>query len=225
MAKQNKQAQAQANVSEAVSRTEAYIEKNKKKLSTTIVVIIVLIAAVWLANNYWLQPRQQKALAALSAGEQYFQKGEFKTALNGDTYDYEGFEAIIKKFNGTKAANLAKAYAGLSLAQTGNTEEAVKYLKAFKGKDTMIAPSVLAALGNCLAQNGDVATAAATLEKAAAKADNNLLSPAYLVQAGQLYEQLGNNAKALKVYQKVKDVYYRSNQAADIDKYIEKVSK
>jgi TolA-binding protein len=96
-------------------------------------------------------------------------------------------------------------------------------LKAFKGSDVMVAPSVLAALGNCYAQVGDEAQAAATLVKAAKKTDNNLLSPAYLIQAGQIYEKLGKKADARKAYELVKTKYYGSMQAMDIDKYIERV--
>ena len=96
-------------------------------------------------------------------------------------------------------------------------------LEGFKGNDAMVAPSVLAALGNCYAQTGNEAKAAAILVKAAHKADNNLLSPAYLIQAGQLFEKLGNNANALQAYQEVKDKYYGSTQAMDIDRYIERV--
>ena len=96
-------------------------------------------------------------------------------------------------------------------------------LKAFKGGDIMVAPSVLATLGNCYAHVGDEAQAAATLVKAAQKADNDLLSPAYLIQAGQIYEKLGKKADALKVYTEIKNKYYGSMQAMDIDKYIERV--
>lgn len=221
----NQQNQSANNVGEAVSRTEAYIEKNKKKLTIAIVGIIVVIAAIWLANDYVIRPRQEKAMAALSAGEKYFRAGDYESALNGDNYEYEGFEAVIKKFGCTKAANLAKAYAGLSLAQQGNSEDAVKFLKGFKGKDSMIAPAVQGALASCYAKNGNLDAAAKAFMKAAAKADNNLLSPAYLVQAGQIFEQLGNNSAALKAYKQVKDKYYQSSLASDIDKYIEKVSK
>jgi len=159
-----------ANVGEAVSRTEQYIENNKKKLTIIVCVIIAIIAAVLLLNTYYFVPRQQKSLEALVTGEKLFQAGDFQKALDGDSYEYDGFDAIIKRFACTKGANLAKAYAGLSHAQLGQYEEAIPYLKGFKGKDHMIAPSVLGALGNCYAQVGDNAKAAVTLMKAAAKA-------------------------------------------------------
>lgn len=223
MAKQEIKQEQMLNVGEAVSRSEEFINKNKKTIIGVVCAIVVLIAGSVLVSTQYLKPREQKAAEALFAGEHYFQNGDYETALNGDQNEYAGFEAVIDEFGGTKSGKLAKAYAGLSLAKLGRYEEAIPYLKGFKGNDAMVAPSVLAALGNCYAQVGDEAQAAATLVKAARKADNNLLSPAYLVQAGQIYEKLGQKADALNVYQEVKDKYYGSAQAMDIDRYIERV--
>lgn len=223
MAKQEIKHEQVLNVEEAVSRSEAFINKNKKILVTLVVAVVVLIAGGVMLSTYVIEPREQKAAEALFAGETYFQQGDYETALNGDQYDYAGFEAVAAEHKGTKAANLAKAYAGISLAKLGRYEEAIPMLKGFKGNDVMVAPSVLAALGNCYAQVGEEAQAAATLMKAARKADNNLLSPAYLIQVGQIYEKLGKKADALKAYQEIKTKYYLSNQANDIDKYIERV--
>ncbi len=203
-------------VEETVSRSEAFINKNKKALVAIVVALVVLIAGGVVLSAYVIAPREQKAAEALFTGEKYFQDGNYETAL-------VEFEAVIADHKGTKAANLAEAYTGISLAKLGRYEEAIPMLKAFKGDDAMVAPSVLAALGNCYAQVGDEAQAAATLVKAANKADNNLLSPAYLIQAGQIYEKLGKKADALKAYEQIKTKYYGSMQANDIDKYIERV--
>ncbi len=216
MAKQEIKQEQVLNVEEAVSRSEAFINKNKKALVVGVVAVIVLVAAGLLASTYVIAPREKKAAEALFMGEQYFQNGNYETAI-------VEFESVIADHKGTKAANLAKAYAGISNAKLGNYEEAISLLKGFKGDDAMIAPSVLAALGNCYAQVGNEAQAATTLVKAAQKADNNLLSPAYLIQAGQIYEKLGKKSDALKVYTQIKEKYYGSMQAMDIDKYIERV--
>jgi tetratricopeptide (TPR) repeat protein len=223
MAKQEIKQEQVLNVEEAVSRSEAFINKNKKTIVGIVCAIVILIAGSVLLTTQYIRPREQKAAEALFAGERYFQNGDYETALNGDQNEYAGFEAVINEFGGTNAGKLAKAYAGISLAKLGRHEEAIPYLKSFKGDDVMVAPSVLAALGNCYAQMGNEAQAAATLIKAAQKADNNLLSPAYLIQAGQIYEKLGKNSDALKAYQEVKDKYYGSTQAMDIDRYIERV--
>ena len=223
MAKKEIKQEQVLNVEEAVSRSEAFINKNKKMITVAVVAVVVLVAAGMAVNTWVIKPREQKAAEALFAGERYFQNGDYETALNGDQYEYAGFAAVADDFGSTKAGKLAKAYAGLSLAKLGRYEEAIPYLKGFKGDDAMVAPSVLAALGNCYAHVGDEAQAAATLVKAAHEADNNLLSPAYLIQAGQIYEKLGKKSDALKVYQEVKDNYYGSTQSMDIDRYIERV--
>lgn len=216
MAKQEIKQEQVLNVEEAVSRSEAFINKNKKALVAGVAAVVVLVVAGLLTSTYVIAPREKKAAEALFMGEQYFQNGNYETAI-------VEFESVIADHKGTKAANLAKAYAGISNAKLGNYEEAISLLKAFKGNDAMIAPSVLAALGNCYAQVGNEAQAATTLVKAAQKADNNLLSPAYLIQAGQIYEKLGKKSDALKAYTLIKDKYYGSMQAMDIDKYIERV--
>lgn len=223
MAKQEIKHEQVLNVEEAVSRSEAFINKNKKIISLAVVAVVLLVAAGMAVSTWVIKPREQKAAEALFAGERYFQNGDYETALNGDQYEYAGFEAVADEFGSTKAGKLAEAYAGLSLAKLGRYEEAIPYLKGFKGDDVMVAPSVLAALGNCYAHVGDEAAAAEALVKAAHMADNNLLSPAYLIQAGQIYEKLGNKADAKKVYQEVKDNYYGSTQSMEIDRYIERV--
>ena len=62
------------------------------------------------------------------------------------------------------------------------------------------------------------------LKKAAEKADNNSLSPTFLIQAGEILESQGKNDEALKMYQTVKEKYFNSMQYQTIDAYIERVS-
>ena len=89
----------------------------------------------------------------------------------------------------------------------------------------MISPAALGALGNSYAKIGQVDKAIATLKKAAEKADNNTLSPIYLVQAGQLLESQNKPEEAKKLYEEVKTKYNKSAEYYTIDKYIERVTK
>ena len=100
-------------------------------------------------------------------------------------------------------------------------EEAVKMLDSFNGKDQMVAPAILGAAGNCYAQLGQLDKAASTLLSAADKADNNTLSPIFLIQAGEILVKQGKYDDAVNAYTKIKDKYFQSYQAMDIDKYIE----
>ena len=116
---------------------------------------------------------------------------------------------------------MAKAYAGICYAQLGKYEEAVKMLDSFNGKDQMVAPAILGAAGNCYAQLGQLDKADSTLMSAADKADNNTLSPIFLMQAGEILVKQGKYDDAVDAYTKIKDKYFQSYQAMDIDKYIE----
>lgn len=223
MAKETKNPN-EMNVGEAVSKAESFILKNQKTILGGIAAVIVIIAGVMCYKHFISAPREQKASEAMFMAEQQFSAGNFDAALNGDSLGTVGFITIADEYSNTKAGNLANAYAGISLAQLKKYEEAVKYLTDFSADDAMIAPAAMGTLGNCYAQLGQNDKAASTLMKAAAMADNNSLSPVYLLQAGQLYEKLGDNASAVKAYKQIKEKYVQSMQAYDIDKYIERAS-
>ena len=59
-------------------------------------------------------------------------------------------------------------------------------------------------------------------EKAAATADN-MFAATYLLKAGIVAEQMGENDKALSFYKKIKEQYPQSMEGYDIDKYISRI--
>ena len=139
MAKQEIKQEQVLNVEEAVSRSEAFINKNKKVLVAVVAAVVAIVTVGLLVSTYVIAPREKKAAEALFAGERYFQNGDYELALDGDQYEYAGFEAVAADFKGTKAANLAKAYEGISLAKLGRYEEAIAALQATTEKaDAML---------------------------------------------------------------------------------------
>ncbi len=218
------EAQDQKGLEEALSKSEQFFENNKKTIFGCLIAIIVIIAGGMLYNAKVAQPRQIKAAEAIFPGETYFANGDYSTALNGDAYGFDGFEALAKQYKSTKAGKLAGLYAGLCYAQLDSMDIAQKYLEKFSGDDQMVAPSAMGALANCYATNGQVSKAASTFEKAAKKANNNLLSPYFYLQAGILYESLDKPAQALKLYKMIKVKYPESNESQEIDKYIARLT-
>jgi len=223
MAEQDKKEQ-KLNVGDAVDLSEAYLMKNRKGIIGGIIAVIIIIAAFFAYKYLYLAPREEKAEIAIFKGEEYFGKDAYEIALNGDSISYKGFIKIADEFSGTKTANLAKAYAGICYAQLGKYNEAQKFLSDFDGDDQMVSPAILGALGNCYAQLNQLDKATSTLLDAAKKADNNTLSPVYLLQAGLIMEQQGKYADAVEAYTSIKDKYFNSYQAMDIDKYIERAT-
>ena len=209
------------NVEDALTQSEAFLIKYKNAIIGGVVAVIIIVAGLIMYKNLYAEPREEKAQAALFKGQEYFEQDAFEQALNGDSIGYTGFLKVADDYSGTKAANLAKAYAGICYAQLGKYEEAVKMLDSFNGKDQMVAPAILGAAGNCYAQLGQLDKAASTLLSAADKADNNTLSPIFLIQAGEILVKQGKYDDAVNAYTKIKDKYFQSYQAMDIDKYIE----
>ena len=209
------------NVEDALTQSEAFLIKYKNAIIGGVVAVIIIVAGFIMYKNLYAEPREEKAQAALFKGQEYFEQDAFEQALNGDSIGYTGFLKVADDYSGTKAANLAKAYAGICYAQLGKYEEAVKMLDSFNGKDHMVAPAILGAAGNCYAQLGQLDKAASTLLSAADKADNNTLSPIFLIQAGEILVKQGKYDDAVNAYTKIKDKYFQSYQAMDIDKYIE----
>ena len=87
----------------------------------------------------------------------------------------------------------------------------------------MVSPAAMGALGNVKASLGQLDEAVELLKKAAAKADNNALSPQFLIQAGEILESQGKKAEALELYQEIKANYTDWQRYNTIDNYIERV--
>ena len=208
-----------------MNQSEAFFLKYKKAIITVVVALIVIIVGAVLYKTYIAEPREQQASTAIARGQQYFEKGLFQQALEGDSTGYKGFAKLADEYSTTAAGNLANLYAGLCNAQLGKWEAAVKFLEAYDlSEDAMVSPAAMGALGNAYAHLNQLDKAVSTLKKAAEKADNNSLSPTFLIQAGQILESQGKKDEALKLYQTVKEKYFNSMQYQTIDGYIERVS-
>lgn len=231
----NKKDSGVLDVNETLNKREAFFVKYKKPVIAVVAAIIVIVAGLLIYEAFVAGPREEKASTAIAKGQEYFNMEQFDKALNGDGAGYVGFVKIASDFGGTDAANLANLYAGLSYANLGKWNEAVKYLEDYSpSDDAMVSPAAVAALGNAYAQTGNIDKAISTLKKAADMADsqaedgtNNSISPTFLIQAGELLESQGNKADALKLYQDIKSKYVNASvvQSSEIDKYIERVSE
>lgn len=220
MAKLNEQQSA-----ETLATTEVFFDKYKKAITACVIAVILIIAGVILYHNYYALPQEDEASTALAKGQDYFNQEQYDKAINGDGTGYVGFVKIADKYSSTDAGNLANLYAGLSYAQLNKWNEAVKYLEEYSaGKDQMVSPAAEGALGNAYAHLNQLDKAVKHLTNAAEKADNNSLSPTFLIQAGEILESQGKKEEALKLYQQVKSKYFNSMQYQTIDAYIERAS-
>lgn len=224
MATKEKDTNKELEVEEIVSKSEQFIENHSKKLIYGIIAIALVAAAILGLKHGYLVPQEKKAAAAMFKGEQYFAKDSFALALNGNGADFAGFEGIIDQYGHTDAGNLAKAYAGICYFKMGDTQKALDMLKSFSGGDNMISPAITGLIGDCYVNMGNTKEGISYFEKAAKQADNEVISPVYLKKAGVAYESLQQYPDAVKAYTTIKEKYFTSMEAGDIDKYITRAS-
>lgn len=206
-------------VEEALSRTEQFIEKNQKIILIAIGIVVVVVMVFFGFKRLYLGPKEEEGSQQMFMAERYFEMDSLNLALNGDGM-YPGFLGIIDDYKMTKAANLSKYYAGICYLRLGNLDEAIDYLKSFKGRDQIVGPMAKGALGDAYMEKNDTEKAAGYYMAAADMNTNDFTTPMFLMKAGWTYEIMKDYDKAVKVYEKIKYDFPTSNEAREIDKYI-----
>jgi tetratricopeptide (TPR) repeat protein len=210
----------QQNVAEAVSKTELFFQKNGKLIYGCVAAVLVLALAILAYNRFYLQPKKAEAQAEMFKAEQRFAQGDFQLALSGDDNNL-GFADIIAKY-GAKGGESVYMYAGACALNLGQFDDAISYFKKYEGDDKILLARAQAGIGDAYVGLEDYKTALTWYEKAAATTDN-MFAAGYLMKAGQVAEELGDTAKAIAFYKKIKDQYPQAPEAMDIDKYITRI--
>ena len=208
----------------ALSKSEAFFLKNKKAIVGGVIAVVAIIAAWVIIDMFISTPNRVKGQEALAKGQTLFANDQMQQAIQGDSTGFVGFAKLAEELGGQNE-NLANLYTGLAYAQENKWEEAVKYLEKYKDQgDEMVSPAAEGALGNAYAHLKKLDEAVKHLKNAAKRADNNSLSPTFLIQAGEILESQGKKDEALELYKEVKEKYFQSMQSQTIDAYIERAS-
>ena len=214
----------------AVEATEVLVkaESTWKKIQKPVLGVIaavVLVGGGWVAyQEYVMKPKEEKAAEALYKAEQYFAMDSSRLVLNGDGQS-KGVLNVISNFSGTKSANLAHYYAGISYLKLGEYENAVKHLKDFSTDARQIQILASGCLGDAYSELKRNDEAIAAYKKAATvfeKDENN--SSEYLFRAALLLEVTGKTKEALELYKDLKAKFPKTDKGFQADKYIYRLS-
>ena len=221
MAKENVQKDEERleQIETTLGKTEMFIEQHQKGIMIVIAAIIVVVLAIFGFKKFVAEPREAAAQTAIFRAEQLFENDDYATALNGDGNN-AGFLDVINEYGSTKTGNLAKYYAGICYLNTGDFNNAIKYLGEYKGKDHIVRPLAIGAMGDAYMELDNAAEAAKCYERAAKETANSFTGPMFLMRAGLAYEMVENYSKALDMYKTIKAEYPNSNEGFNIDKYI-----
>lgn len=216
----NPKAEKIESVGEAVSKTEVFFKKYGKVLSYTGIGLVVIAAAIILYIQFYAKPMKDEAIAQMFPAEQYFRAENYELALNGDGNSL-GFAQVIDEY-GSKAGKSVYLYAGICELQLGNAENAISYLKRYKGTEPILKARALACIGDAYSIKEDLQNAKKYYIEAS-KVEDNAFVPSYLLKAGIVCEEMGDNAQALTFYNTIKDKYPQSYEGYEIDKYISRI--
>ncbi len=207
------------NVEEAFSKTELYIESNKKSLSIIAIAIVVLIGGYFAYKHWYVAGEETKARAEMFKAEAFFEKDSLDKAINGDGVVL-GFAQIADDYGITPSGNLAEYYLGICYLKKGQYEQAIEHLEEFNGKDQIVAPIATGAIGDAKLELGHVDEAITYYIKAAEQSNNKFTTPIYLKKAAMANETKSNYAEAVKLYERIKNEFNESQEGREIEKYI-----
>lgn len=222
MAKETNEQAREAAAAEAISKTDKFFKENSKWIIGVCVAAVVITLGILAYEHFIRAPRVAECRAKMFPAENAFKDGEYQKAFAGDE-DITGFEELIEQY-GSAADNSAWMYAGVCQLQLGNYQSAIDYLKNYKGREPILAARALACIGDAYVGLDRNADALVWYRKAADKADN-MFAATYLLKAGIVCEEMGDNAAALELYRQIKDKYPQSIEGYEIDKYISRIDK
>mgnify|MGYP001159247595 CR=1 FL=1 len=200
--------------------SEQFIEENQKTI-TYITGAIALIALLYFGYKYlYIGPKEKAAITAMYKAETQFAQDSFALALENPGGGFEGFLDIISNYKGTKAANLAKYYAGVCYLNLGKFQEAVDYLEDYSAKDEITSISKSGALADAYAELGNNDKAVSLYKKAAGGTENDVLTPYYLNKLAMWHYAQGQEKEALEYFEKIKSKFPEAQEARDAEKFI-----
>lgn len=207
------------NVEEALTKTELYIDQNKKSLMIIAGVIIALVGGYFAYKYWYVAGEEATARTEMFKAEDYFGKDSLDKAMNGDGTAL-GFIDIADQYSVTPSGNLAQYYLGICYLKKGQFEDAITHLEEFDGTDQIVGPQATGAIGDANLELGKTDEAITYYLKAAEQNVNSFTSPLFLKKAALANEDKGNYADAVKLYERIKNDFAETTEGKDMDKYI-----
>lgn len=206
-------------VEQAFSKTELYIEQNKKSLMIISFVIVALVGGYFAYKYWYVAGEETKARSEMFKAEDYFGKDSLNKAMNGDGVAL-GFTQIVDEYSITPSGNLAEYYLGICYLKKGQYEDAITHLKEFNGTDQIVGPQATGAIGDAYMELGKTDEAITFYLKAAEQNTNNFTTPIFLKKAAMANEDKANYADAVKLYERIKNEFAETTEGKDMEKYI-----
>jgi tetratricopeptide (TPR) repeat protein len=206
-------------VTEAIGKTESFINQNKKSLGIIVGALILAVGGYIFYQKVYVANKEKEAQSLLFYSEQNFNNDSLKLAINGDDV-HPGLEQIADEYGMSPSGNLAKYYLGMAYMRLKDYDKAIETLRGYDAKDEITGAIVYGAIGDAYMEKKEVDEAISYYDKAISEKPNNFSTPIMLMKSGIAHEAKGDYKEAKNIYQKLKKDYSSSTEAAQIDKYI-----
>jgi tetratricopeptide (TPR) repeat protein len=198
-------------------------KKNQQLIVYLLAGGLIAVAGFFGYSELYQKPLEAKAADAMYVAEKYFANDSSELVLKGDGTS-KGVLYIIKEFGGTKAANLANYYAGMSYYRLKDYNKAVEYLKDFSSDAKQVQAVAYGSIGDAYSELKKNEEAIEYYKKAGTHfPEDEAISSEYLFRAASFLELNGKNVAALEIYQQIKQNYPKSEKGFSIDKYINRI--
>lgn len=206
-------------VTEALGKTESFINHNKKSLGIIIGALVLAVGGYLFYQKVYVANKEKEAQSLLFYSEQYFNNDSLKLAINGDG-NHPGLEQIADEYSMSPSGNLAKYYLGMSYMKMKDYDKAIETLRGYDAKDDVTGSIVYGAIGDAYMEKKETDEAISYYDKAVSEKPNNFTTPIMLVKSAIAHESKGDFKEAKNLYEKLKKDYSTSAEATQVDKYI-----
>ncbi|OUU17953.1 MAG: hypothetical protein CBC05_03370 [Crocinitomicaceae bacterium TMED45] len=218
MAKKTNQEETIVNVDELYSKSEQFVDKNRKQLTLGLGGAAALILIVIGYSSLVVAPKNTAAEEAAFMAEHYFAKDSADLAMLGDGLN-AGLEEILSDHSGSPAAARAAFELGIMHRDAARFDEAVNAFNQAGFSDNVFGPLTDANIGDCLVELGDLEGAEGHFASAASRAASGLaakaLSPMCSYKRALVLIELGNEDKARGVLEDLAEDFPNSTYAAN----------
>ena len=223
MAKKTNQDETVLDVEELYSKSEKFVDDNKKQLSLGLGAVAAVILVVIGYSSLIVAPKNQAAEEASFMAEHHFSKDSVDRAMYGGTLLLDGnisagLEEVLSDHSGTPAAARAAFQLGIMHRDAARFDEAVEAFNQAGFSDDVFGPLVDANLGDCYVELGDLDAAqnhfASAASAAGAGLAANVLAPICAYKQALVLIELGNTSEAQSVLEDLASDYPNSTYAS-----------
>ena len=206
-------------ISEVYSKSELFIDKNKKPLTIAAVVLFLGVAGFVAYRQFVVGPAIKEASENIWKAQYYFEIDSLDLAINGDGGLWMGFEAIADEYGNTPTGDLAHSYLGAIYMKKEEWQLAIDHYEQADPGDDVLRVMAVGNIGDCYVELNENDKAVSQFEKAADMVKSDFTTPMYLMKAGILHQQAGNWKAAAKAFRRVANDFPQSADVNQAKKY------